>query len=148
VTIDGERYFCDVGFGGPAPHRALRLEDAVVQISDGQRFVFDRSGDETVLSRLTDAGNEKLLAFSERRADPIDFLALSEYQSKNKNSGFKRTRMVNILTETGSAAINGSVLRVHRDGTVTETILDSPKALREALKHHFGIEVDFPLKSE
>jgi N-hydroxyarylamine O-acetyltransferase len=146
VTIDKERYFVDVGFGGPAPHRALRLDDVSEQVSDGQRFFFDRTGDDTVLCRVTDAGKERLLQFSEKPCDPIDFLALSEYQSKSKNSGFKRTRMLNILTESGSKSINGNVLRIHDNGTVAETTLDTPEALQAALKEHFGLNVDFELK--
>ena len=146
VTIDGVRYFADVGFGGPAPHRALELDNPAEQLSDGQRFFFDKSGGDTVLCRATDSGNERLLQFSEAPVDPIDFLALNEYQAKSKMSGFRMVRMVNIATEDGAVSMTGNVMRVHKNGEVTETAFTTQEELRRALRDYYGIEVDFELK--
>lgn len=151
VTLGSDRYFCDVGFGGPAPHSALRLDDPSAQASvgsvfDKQTFVFDKSGGDTVLCRLTPSGRERLLQFSEVPFDPVDFLAMSEYQSQNKNSGFKKVRMVNLATETGSVSLTGSALTVRENGVAEETALRTEEELRSALKHYFGLETDFPLK--
>ena len=147
VVLDGKRYFCDVGFGGPQPREALCLEDAGPQHSAGDTFVFEKVIDgDTVLSRLTATGGERLLKFDERPCENVDFLAPNEYQSKNKNSGFKAMRMINIATGTGNVAINNNVLRIHNNGQVTEKSLETEQALREALNEHYGIKVDFPLK--
>jgi len=146
VTIDGKRYFADVGFGGPAPHEALELDSPDIQVSDGQRFIFDKSGGDTVLCRVTGQGTERLLQFSEAPCDPVDFLALNEYQAKSKNSGFRQTRMVNLTTPDGSLALTGNVLRRHQNGEVTETVLKTREELRAALRDCFGLEVDFELK--
>lgn len=149
VTIDGIRYFVDVGFGGPSPRSAIRLDDLSPQKSGSNEFVFDKADDgDFVIYRLTPDGREQLLKFSDRPCENVDFLGPNEYQSKNKNSGFKRVRMVNIARENGSAAITGDVLRIHKDGTVEETVLDTEEKLRRALHEHFGIVVDFPLKME
>ncbi len=148
VTIDGVRYFVDVGFGGPSPHSAVRLDETNPQTSGQNDFVFDKAPDgDFIIYKLTTDGREQLLKFSDRPCDNIDFLAPNEYQSKSKNSHFKRMRMVNISRENGSAAINDNVLRVHTDGAVRETLLDTDEKLRRALKEHFGIVVDFTLKS-
>jgi N-hydroxyarylamine O-acetyltransferase len=149
VTIDGVRYFVDVGFGGPSPRSALRLDDPNPQTSGANDFVFDKAPDgDFIIYRLTGEGRERLLKFSDRPCENVDFLGPNEYQSKNKNSGFKRMRMTNISRENGSAAITGNVLRVHKDGAVEETVLDTEDKLRQALKEHFGIVADFPLKME
>jgi arylamine N-acetyltransferase len=78
----------------------------------------------------------------------VDFLGPNEYHSRNENSGFKKTRVVNISRENGSAAITGNVLRIHKDEAVEETVLNTEDELRRALREHFGIVVDFPLKIE
>lgn len=149
VTIDGIRYFVDVGFGGPSPRSALRLDDPNPQTSGQNNFVFDKAPDsDFVIYRLTEDGREQLLKFSDRPCENVDFLAPNEYQSKSKNSGFKRMRMVNISRENGSAAINDNILRIHKDGQVEESLLDTPEKLKQALEANFGIVVDFPLKSD
>ena len=147
VLIGGKRYFCDVGFGGPQPGTALDLDDKNPQRSGSDVFIFTEDPDgDTVISRITQQGRERLLKFSERRCEDVDFLAPSEYQSKNKDSGFKKSRMVNIATDSGSVSINDNILRIHHNGHVTEKTLETTEALTAALKQYFGIEVDFPLK--
>jgi N-hydroxyarylamine O-acetyltransferase len=148
VTIDGVRYFCDVGFGGPAPNSALKLDESGAQQSGANSFIFEKAPDgDFVIYRLTEAGREQLLKFDDRPCENIDFLGPNEYQSKNKRSGFKMTRMLNIARENGSASINNNILRIHKDGQVEETTLDTEEKLREALRAQFGIKVDFPLKA-
>ena len=42
VEIDGERFFCDVGYGGPMPPCAVPLVDGLEIDSHGQRFRIER----------------------------------------------------------------------------------------------------------
>ncbi|SHH92436.1 N-hydroxyarylamine O-acetyltransferase [Sporobacter termitidis DSM 10068] len=147
VTIGGTRYFCDVGFGGPAPCSALKLDETGPQQSGMNSFIFEKAADgDFVIYRLTETGREQLLKFDDRPCENVDFLGPNEYLSKNNNSGFKKTRMVNISREDGSAALTGNVLRIHKGGEVEETVLDTEEKLREALRAQFGIDVGFPLK--
>lgn len=147
VIIDGTRYFCDVGFGGPAPNRALRLDDKNPQNCGAQTFVFDNAPDgDFIIYRLIDGGREQLLKFDDRPCENVDFLGPNEYLSRNKKSGFKMARMVNITCPDGSAAVNNNVLRVHKQGGVEETVLETEHMLRAALREYFGLEVSFPLK--
>jgi N-hydroxyarylamine O-acetyltransferase len=147
VTIDGTRYFCDVGFGGPAPNRALALDDKNPQSCGAQTFVFDNAPDgDFVIYRLADSGREQLLKFDDRRCENVDFLAPNEYLSHHKKSGFKMMRMLNISRPDGSVALNNNILRVHKNGQVSESTLDTEGKLRTALREHFGLDVGFPLK--
>jgi N-hydroxyarylamine O-acetyltransferase len=147
VLTGGERYFCDVGFGGPSPNRALKLDEENPQRSGTNLFVFDKAPDsDFIIYRLTDGGREQLLKFSDRPCENVDFLAPNEYQSKSRNSGFKMMRMLNISLENGSAAINGNMLKIHKDGNAEEVLLDTPEKMKRALKEYFGITVDFELK--
>ena len=148
VTIDGVRFFCDVGFGGPSPQSALFLDFEGEQPSGSNVFVIDKGDNGVVINRLVDGNKESLLAFLDMPCDPVDFLALNEYQSKSKNSMFRNTRVCNLVTETGAITLNGNVLRVHDGDKTVEEQPATEAELRDALKEHFGLAVSFPLKLE
>ena len=146
VTIDGIRYFCDVGFGGPSPQNALYLDVIGLQTSGTNVFLFEKSEAGTVMYRMLNGNKERLLLFHETPCDPVDFLAFNEYQSKNNNSMFRKNRLVNLITETGSITLTGNALKIHDDGNTLEETLSGEQELRAALKKHFDLSVDFPLK--
>jgi N-hydroxyarylamine O-acetyltransferase len=147
VTLEGRRYYCDVGFGGPAPCSALCLDDTEKQVSGGGIFLFDRSKGDTILYRESESGFEPLLMFSEKPCDPVDFVIMNEYFSKNTNSLFKSKRMANLLTSNGSISIDGNVLRRYAGGECIETVLDTNERTLEVLSKYFGIHIGYPLKS-
>ena len=146
VTIGGDRYFCDVGFGGPSGQSALALDEPGAQPSGPNTFIIERDERGTVINRLNGSNKEPILLFWETPVDEVDFLALNEYSSKNKNSIFTQWRACNLVTETGSITLNGNVLRIHSSGNTVEKTLNSSDELRAALKEYYGIQVDFPLK--
>jgi len=147
VTIDGVRYFCDVGFGGPSPQNALYLDVVGFQASGANVFMFEKGESGTVMYRMVNGGRERLLLFEETPCDPVDFLAFNEYQSKSKDSMFRKDRIVNLATETGSITLTGNVLKIHDDGDTSEETLSDERELKAAMKKHFGLSVDFPLKA-
>ena len=146
VTIDGVRYFCDVGFGGPSPQGALLLDEKGNQQSGPNVFSISKNEHGTVINQVKNGLEEPLLAFSETPCDPVDFLALNEYQSKSKHSMFKKMRVCNLVTKTGSITLSENVMKIHSDGDTTEKTLATEPELRAALKDHYGIEIDFKLK--
>ena len=146
VTIDGTRYFCDVGFGGPSAQGALLLDETGPQPSGPNVFVIEKGERDIVINRLNGGKKEPILAFMDMPVDPVDFLALNEYSSKSKNSMFTSARICNLVTETGSITLSGNILKIHSGGSTLEKTLKTEKELRAALKENYGIEVDFPLK--
>ena len=146
VTIDGVRYFADVGFGGPSPQGALMLDNGGEQTFGADVFVVDKSDEGTSISRLVNGARERTLLFFETPVNPVDFLALNEYTSKNKDILFRRERLLNLLTETGVKTIGGNVLKVHSGGDTVEEVLDTEEKFRRALQEHFGVAVDFALR--
>lgn len=145
VTIDGVRYFCDVGFGGPSPQSALLLDERNAQKSGNYEFIIDEGPIGTNINILVGGKKERLLTFSETPSDPVDFLALNEFQSKSDYSMFKASRVCNLVTETGAITLGGNALKIHANGETTEKTLSTEPELRAALKEHFGIEVSFAL---
>ena len=147
VTIGGVRFFCDVGFGGPSPQGALVLDDTEPQRSGPNTFIIKKDKQDIVICRIVDGNAEPLLSFLETPCDPVDFLALNEYQSKSKNSMFRITRICNLVTDTGSITLSDNVLKLHSDSNTIEKTLETEGDLRSALKNNYGIQVDFPLRS-
>jgi len=148
VTIGGTRYFCDVGFGGPMPQGAILLDSREEQQSGPNVFKFtDRDGD-LVLGRMVPDGFEPILRFSAEPRDPVDFLALNYYLSKNPASWFRSERMLNLGTEDGAISLTGSVLKIHKNGEVTEVVLRSEEEIKTAMREYFGVVVDFALKRD
>jgi N-hydroxyarylamine O-acetyltransferase len=136
-----------VGFGGPAPCGALRLDVPGEQPAGANRFAFHRAPDgDFVLYRITESGGEQLLKFDDRPCENVDFVSPNFYLSQSRQSGFKKMRMINLSRPDGSVAINNNMLRIHKDGMLEEQLLDTDDKLRGALREHFGICVDFPLK--
>jgi N-hydroxyarylamine O-acetyltransferase len=150
VTIDGVRYFCDVGFGGPSPQGALLLDDPGEQPSGSNVFVIKKGDSKlgTVINRIYEGELETVLSFSETPCDPVDFIALNEYQSQSNASMFKRMRVCNLVTETGAITLSGNVLKIHSDGEPVEKTLETEAELREALKEYYGLDVEFPLRMD
>ena len=146
VTIGGVRFFCDVGFGGPSPQGALLLDETGAQSSGTNTFVITKSVRGTIINLLAEGNMDPVLTFSEAPVDPVDFLALNEYSSKNKNSMFRNIRLCNLVTETGCVTLSDDVLKIHSENSVTEKTLKTETELRAALKEYFGIEVSFALK--
>jgi N-hydroxyarylamine O-acetyltransferase len=146
VTVDGVRYFCDVGFGGPSPQGALLLDEPGVQFSGGNLFSFERDASGTVMFRHYNGRKTPLLGFLETPCDPIDFLALNEYRSKNKASDFVNERFCHIVTETGSVSLVNESLVVKGAGMSFERALETEGELRDALQVFFGISVGYTLR--
>ena len=147
VTIDGIRYFCDVGFGGPSPQGALYLDVDGFQESGINTFKIEKVKSGTVIHRMVNGEKERLLLFSEEPCDPVDFLALNEYQSRSRDSMFRKGRLLNLVTENGNKTLSGNVLTINESGGKSEKTLFGEKELRSAMEEHFGLSVDFPLKS-
>ncbi len=145
VTIGGLRYFCDVGFGGPSPG-VMCLDEPGYQEIGGKSFLFERMEHSTIMFSLSEGVKVPLLMFYEIPFEPVDFIVMNEYTSKNAGSFFKSKRVVNLRTADGSLSIDSNILRRHRGEYCEETLLNSHDEIIGALEKHFGIHADGPLK--
>jgi len=141
VSLEGKRLFCDVGFGGPMPDIALDIDDDGLQRGGRDVFFFTPSEfGELMLNRETEKGGEALISFSLALCDARDFLPLNYYYDNAPESYFRSKRMVNLRTKDGFKAIDGDRLRLRSGGAVTDTRLQAPQEVTEALRRHFGID--------
>ncbi|MGI6217822.1 MAG: arylamine N-acetyltransferase family protein [Coriobacteriales bacterium] len=141
VTIDGERYLADVGFGGPEPAFALKLEEGFERTGHGQTFAIAKH-DDYWWDLLYDSSKGRInpLRFATVPSEETDFIALSYYQSANPESHFVNTRIVNLRTPNGNLEITGSEFTRREGSEVSKIQIESDEQLDELLSKWFGIE--------
>ena len=145
VSLAGERWVCDVGYGGDCPVSPLRLEVGLAQEQYGRTFRVMR--DKTMdyrLEVLRDGVFAPTMAFDDRQAHPGDFVMGNFYTSRFPASNFRRSLMVTRPMKTGRISLSDRRLRVKDGGTVTEWVAETPEALGGILHQQFGIEEDIP----
>lgn len=139
VTLPEGKYYCDVGFGGSASAYPVPLSGE--KTPDGFYIVYE--GPNCVICRdAADGETERTIMFSENPAYAVDFIPQNFHMAQWEESLFRMMPVLNIRTENGACAIMGDMLRVHENGVLTETKLETREAFLEALKTHFGIVLD------
>ncbi|SHI72925.1 arylamine N-acetyltransferase family protein [Parasporobacterium paucivorans] len=146
VNLDGDLYYCDVGFGGPVPGGAVRLEEDVLQNIHGEKFRFIKKGNWWELSRITNLGDvETLISVNPNPAELEDFVALSHYCSCHTQRDFNvftDNLMANIRVPNGHYSINNDVLIKKVNGIRDEVLIKSKQELVQILNDYFHIEME------
>ena len=139
VVVDGVKYFCDVGFGGPGPKGLVNLETAEIQVIDGASFRVEREGLQFTISRLHGDRWIPTLIFADVPFEPADFPVLLYFFSANPKSYFVANRIVNLCLPDGSAALTNDRLTIRRNGMVEEKVLGTEAEITQALQEVFGL---------
>ena len=133
VSIEGQKYFADVGYGGPSAHCAVPFN------GEAEGFFILTDEPITRLCRHEPDGDKLVMSFDDRRFEPVDFIPLNYQIAMAPGSYFQMLEIVNLTTKTGSKSINGDVYRCHHNGEVTERKLTTPEETDQVLKDEFGI---------
>ena len=143
ATFGEDRYFCDVGFGGPMPAGALRIGDGVGGDVRGEYFRIDRFDDYwwTMSRDASDGRREAVLQFNTFPQTPQEFLAANMKCALDPESLFVNKLLVNLRTADGALSVTDDQLTVRRGGEVRTTHLENDAALRQALVRRFGIDM-------
>ena len=134
VTIDGKKYFCDVGYGGPSAQCSVPYDETVPG-----GFYIAQNGLDTQMRRKTDTGDELIMTYTDYPFDPVDFIPLNYYVALAPGSFFQMMPMINLTTENGSKTLNGDVFRCHENGQTTELKLGNEELFKKVLRDEFGI---------
>ena len=154
VRLDGNMYFCDVGFGGPMPSGALLIRDQLHQTIGKEEFwpvdqkdgwwglMRQRKGQNDDYNPGQASGAAMEILFSTTAADPEDYKIFSLALTSNPMSRFRQAYLVNLRTETGYKGIVDSVYTEKVNDVVTRTeIVDEAQRLH-ILEEKFGIRLD------
>lgn len=137
--IDGEKYFCDVGYGGPVPDGCVKYGGEVYH---GYRIVQD--GFHTVLEQVTEDKVTRVMLYHEYPSLPVDLQPLNYHVSQRPGSMFQARLTVNLRLPDGSASISGNEFHYHTAKETIDRQLTSLDELKEILPKYFGIPAEDP----
>ncbi|MFJ6579629.1 arylamine N-acetyltransferase [Streptomyces sp. NPDC091368] len=143
VTVEGEEWLADVGFGWQGPLEPVPLRDGARVDQSGWTFGITVEDEGIhVLRSLRPEGWTDLYAFSPQSLYPGDFLVMNHYSSSHPLSRF----LGQVVVQRPGADVRASLLRrrlstLHVDGTTGEWSVGVPE-LSESLRVEFGIELD------
>jgi len=144
VTIDGKRYYADVGVGfANAPRISICIDDYSEQDIHGETYtVEDRPYNHKMIMRHVDGEPTELFLFA---AEPYNVLDFTAYNNTIQ-SGFRFKRIAILHTPAGSISIDGGVFRRSENGVRAETVLSGADDAHRALTGEFGMILERPLR--
>ena len=143
-TIAGEKYFCDVGYGGPVPDGCVKYDGLV---HHGYRVVQD-SHYRCLEIINEDGSTRKVMLYSDIPAFPVDLIPLNFFVSGRPGSGFRNVLNVNLRREDGNVWISGKKFFLHSTEERIEREIEDLDDLKDILEHFFGMQgSDPPLRA-
>ena len=134
-VIDNEKYFCDVGYGGPVPDGCVKYDGSFYH---GYRVVSD--GDFQCLEKINDDGSiQKVMLYNDVAALPVDLIPLNYFVSQRPGSNFRNILNVNLRLENGNVWIKGKRFYLHTSTEIVDREIKDVDDLNNLLEHFFGI---------
>lgn len=141
VRLNGKRYLCDVGLGGPMAPFAVELT-AEKQTQYGETYWIEETYEGWYLQkRLTSSGEEgNVIIFAPQPFLPADFYPICRALIGNKESFFRKINMVNRRTPNGNINVRDHLLTITENGTHEEKVF-SDDEFPKILKSLFEMEL-------
>lgn len=133
VSVDGQDYLADVGFGAGVLH-PMPLRHAVVVDQAGWPHRLVEDGEVWTLQKWTEQGWESLHAFDKRPARPVDYQVAHHYTATHPDSPFTGKPVVMRIEQGTARRLIGDELIVEhaRGGSDRETV--TPRRIGAALR--------------
>lgn len=150
VDIDGDTYSVDVGFGGPMPAGAMKLEEGLEQLIEGDTYIAEKGGDAWwKIDRITKASKDLYDdGAPERRqtelevytipVEEIDFDSMNHFFSQ-PGTLFHDREIANLRIPGGYYGLMDNVFTKRANGEKEVIELDSQEAVDQVLEEYFGI---------
>ena len=143
VAIDGREWLADVGFGVNSPREPIPMEldrpvktDALtIRLTDGGEFG-------TMYQALEDGQWKDLYSFDLGHVCPADIAYGNHYTSTHPDTFFTYARVAGRPLSGGGISLLNRTLTTTIDGRQTVQSLPDSPAYLDALKTHFGIDLD------
>ncbi|MFN3936261.1 MAG: arylamine N-acetyltransferase family protein [Gemmobacter sp.] len=146
VTLDGEEWLADTGFGGPGPRHPIRVVPGLVQTEEYESFrlVPDSATGDLVLERMEPKGWFALYSFDRAPVAASDIAAGNFLSAKWTGlSPFPDNLMMSIRTADGRVSVfNRTVTQVVGGGAATRRRLGTPDELGALMKADFALDLD------
>jgi N-hydroxyarylamine O-acetyltransferase len=142
VTIDGERYITDVGFGGMVPTAPLLLDTETEQATPHEPYRLEHQAGGYML-RANVAGEWRpMYLFDLQRQEDIDYTVGNWYVSTHPESPFTQRVMVARTGDGWRKTLNnGSFAIHHTDAESERREVTEVDELIDVLQREFGLDV-------
>ncbi|MCX4528522.1 MULTISPECIES: arylamine N-acetyltransferase [unclassified Streptomyces] len=143
VTVDGEPWLCDAGFGAMGPCEPVPLARPGVEVRQGEwtYTIREEDGGVHALCLLREGTWRDLYAFSPQHYNPVDYVVLNHYSSSHPRSAFVGQVIVQRPGDAVRLALVGRELtRVYPDGRVERRPV-APDELPSLLAREFGLRL-------
>ena len=142
VTIDGEDWISDVGFGGRAARVPLKIEDGYeVDVGDGRIRIQVDTQFGYRISRFQDGAWSDQYTVETEAAHKADILSGNHWTESWPQSQFRLGVGVGLFTEDGRTSFYGGVLTRRGQETHSQEINGLVPTL-DVLKSEFGLELN------
>lgn len=153
VTIDGEPWIADAGFGGSYSPPMRLFDGSEADAPDGARFrllrsddhgwLLERRGDPAATDgRVPDAEWQAQYSFTIDRVAPIDLELSNHWTSTRPDTRFTTLSVVSLCLPTGFASLTDRHYSRRNGDQHVEADIESAKAYRLRLNFVFGIALD------
>ena len=139
VVLDGKKYYCDVGFGGPGPKGLVCLDTTQIQQVFGEEYRARWDGVLCTISKNFGDGWKPLLQLIDTPGNEMDFTVILIFSCGHPDGHFIRQRAINLcLPGGGYLAVMDNTFYGLRDGEKFSR--DVPEEEMDALlREEFGL---------
>jgi N-hydroxyarylamine O-acetyltransferase len=145
VTIEGNEWLADVGFGGPGLCLPVPIIADQVTEQYGESYRLKRDPDYGMILQKVDRENSyfDLYCFhAKERTLDVDIEMANHYTSTWPGSIFRLLRMCALRQPWGRVTLSDMDLTIYRGGQSTRTVLPPGPEYLAALSEHLGIQLD------
>lgn len=145
VTLQGRQWIADVGFGSDTPRAPIPLELDQPKIHDGQKIrLIDADHFGIMVQAFKEDEWQDLYSFDLSHVCSADIDYGNHFSSTHPSSIFTFARVAALPVHDGVIAIFDTTLKRTISGKEEVQELAEGQAYLDALKTHFGIELDAP----
>ncbi len=139
VRLNGKRYICDVGLGGPMAPFAVEISQTRQCKLNETYWVDPLEEGWYVLRKLADDGTVgQSIVFAPQPFLQKDFVPLCAHLISKPECGFRKNRTVNLRKPDGNAALSNNTLTIRRGAVTTEETVEEER-IPQVLADIFGI---------
>ena len=141
VTLDGQGYMADVGFGRYAPTCLVPLTGEVVTGANGDVFRIIEDKGVYTLEMIKEGEFFALYIFEKTQCLEIDFELANYYTNCHPDSGFTKNLVVARICNNQTLVIRENMYSVIENGIASQSEITDAKDLQAKLSQKFEIEV-------
>jgi N-hydroxyarylamine O-acetyltransferase len=140
VALDGERYLCDVGFGGLTPTAPLKLVAGVEQPTPHETFRLVPHANELAVEARVRGEWKRLYRFDLQEQQQVDIELLNHYVMSHAESPMLGRLVAARVAADRRFGLGNGVLSVHHlHGGSEQRRLGSVAEVKQALEATFGV---------